>query len=300
LPPKVDVWTDWWAKNGAKIEIVERPKGPATGKPGALSDTQAPVVDFGIWRSLDVIVLDSRGDHIQAILERLKFEHRTTIAGKVGEAGLHPAAVFVANCTGEIAPADVERLQWFVLAGGRLFGSCWALSEMIAKLFPGIVNKYETANEVLDNVPASNCAPESPYLQGVFGEGVEPVFALLGAHLIDVLAPERCEVLIDSPRCADTWGAGTLAVLFTQGHGTIVDSVNHFEEQGFDHITGLKTSEQRQAWAVDHMGYALEDLRKTRNERWWDKGNQASEHVQDLLVFRLVTNVVKIERGWTQ
>ncbi len=80
----------------------------------------------------------------------------------------------------------------------------------------------------------------------------------------------------------------------------MVDSVNHFEAQGFDHIVGLKTGEQRQAWAVDHMGYALEDLRKTRNERWWDKGNQASEHVQDLLVFRLVTNVVKIERGWTQ
>lgn len=300
LPPKVDVWTDWWAKNGAKIEIVERPKGPATGKPSAQSDTQAPVVDFGIWRSLDVVVLDSRGDHIQRILERLKFEHRTTIAGKVGDAGLHPAAVFVANCTGEIAPADVERLEWFVLAGGRLFGSCWALSETIAKIFPGVLNKYETSNEVLENVPASNCAPESPYLQGVFGAGVEPVFVLEGAHLIDVLAPERCEVLIDSPHCAQSWGSGTLAALFTEGHGTVVDSVNHFEDQGFDHVEGLKTSEQRQAWAVDHMGYALEDLRKTRNERWWDKGNQASEHVQDLLVFRLVTNVVKIERGWTQ
>jgi HEAT repeat protein len=298
LPPKPEPWNEWWAKNGAKVELVDPHKEPSTPAPSD-EGTRAPVVDFTVWRGLDVLVLETRsgGDHIQSVLERQKLEHRKTLAGKIGESGLHPAAVFVANCPGEIEAVDVERIQWFVLCGGRLFGSCWALTETIARSFPGVIQKAETASEVIDMVPASDWARASPYNAGVFLPGVEPEFALEGAHLIEVLAPERCEVLMDSPLCAEAWASGTLAILFQEGHGTVVDSVNHFEAQGFEHVEGLKTPEARQAWAVDHMGYPLDELRKTRHEKWWDNAVRASENVQDLLVFRLVTNVVKLERG---
>jgi len=219
-----------------------------------------------------------------------------TMAGKVGESGVHAGAVFVANCTGEIEAVDVDRVRYFVLVGGNFFGSCWALHETIERALPGVVKKAETASEVLDRVPAEDCSGGSPYVAGVFMEGVVPEYALEGAHLIEIVTPERCEVLVDSPETLARWGCGNLAVLFRAGHGTVVDSVNHFEAQDFQTVEGLKTAVDRQAWAMDHMGLTYEDWRKTRHEKWWENSVRASAEVQDLSVFRLVTNVVRLSR----
>src|SRR6185436_12795655 len=120
-------------------------------------------------------------------------------------------ALFVSNCTGSIEAADVDRLRWFVYAGGHLFASCWALNKTIEVVTPGVIAKFETRDEVLANVEARDCSLSSPFLEGVFGEGVQPLYALQGAHLIDVIDPERAEVLIDSPECAEDWGSGNLA-----------------------------------------------------------------------------------------
>jgi hypothetical protein len=123
------------------------------------------------------------------------------------------------------------------------------------------------------------------------------LYALQGAHLIDVLDPERAEVLIDSPECAEDWGCGNLAAWFSAGHGTVLDSVNHYEDQGLEHAVGLKKPEERQAYAVDHMGLTLDKLRAVRNEPWWDKASKASKEVADLSTFRLVTNFVRLRRA---
>jgi hypothetical protein len=300
LPPKVEAWREWWAKKGAGLVMRDPRRLPSTG--GApVEGTVAPVLakPQEIWRDLDAVVLDSRGDHIQTVLEKQTIPHRMTSAGHVGENGVHPGAVFIANCTGEIEERDVERLRWFVLAGGHLFGSCWALHETIERALPGVVRKAETPSEVLDHVFAHDCSGGSPYVAGVFQEGVVPVYALEGAHLIEVMAPERCEVLLDSPEALAHWGCGNLAVLFQAGHGTVVDSVNHFEAQDFQTVEGLKTPADRQAWAIDHMGLTYEAWRKSKSEKWWDNSVRASANVQDLSVFRLVTNIVRLRRGET-
>ena len=292
LPPDVAAWRAWWEKNGARFEFRDPRALPSTG--GGIEGTKAPAAQ--IWRGTDVVVLDSRGDHIQSVLAKQKVAHRMTMAGKIGESGVHAGAVFVANCTGEIEAVDVDRLRWFVLVGGNLFGSCWALHETIERALPGVVRKAETASEVLERVPAADCSGGSPYVAGVFTEGVVPEYALEGAHLIEVLLPERCEVLLDSPTALAHWGAGDLAVLFRAGHGTVVDSVNHFEAQDFQTVEGLKTAADRQAWAMDHMGLSYEYWRKSRGESWWESSVKASAEVQDLSVFRLVTNVVRLSR----
>lgn len=301
LAEKVEPWREWWKKNGSTFDLAavrtrEARKKPQTVEPGK-PRAYATAVDVGIWRNLDVIVLQSRGDHIETVLADQTIEHRLTSSGKVAESGLHPGAVFVSNCTGEIEAGDVERLRWFVLTGGHLFGSCWALHETIEKVTPGVVRKCETRDEVVDRVPASACVQGSAYLEGVVTPLVVPVYALEGAHLIEVIAPERCEVLLDSPLCLSRWGSGNLAVLFDAGHGTVVDSVNHYAAQTFETVEGLKTSIDRQAWAVDHMGLPLDELRKNKGEKWWDNSVRASEQIQDLSVFRLVTNIVKERRS---
>jgi len=292
LAPEVAAWSAWWRANEARVRLYD---------PAELEDRRRRygyvVPPREVYEGLDVLVLESRGDHIQILFDELGIEHRLTAGARVAKDGLDAAGVFVANCTGECEAEDVERLAWFVRAGGYLFGSCWALHETIERIEPGVVRRFETPGEVLDDVLASPCAAQSPYLEGVFADGVRPIYALQGAHLIEVLQPERVEVLVDSPECAERWGSGELASWFRLGHGVILDSVNHFDVQGLELATHLKKREERMAYALDHMGLSYERLRATRKERWWDSNPKAAREVRDLSVFLLVTNFVRLRRA---
>lgn len=291
LPADVAAWREWWEKNGERLKL-EDPEELA-----ARREKYGYVVPASkIFEGLDVVVLESRGDRIQDVLDAQGIAYRLTASSRIAADGLDAAGVFVANCTGEIEPDDVERLEWFVRCGGYLFGSCWALHETIERIAPGPVRKLETRDEVLDQVVATPWALSSPYLTGVFPEGVEPIYHLVGAHLIEVLEPERVEVLIDSPQALEDWGGGDLACWFRVGHGVILDSVNHFASQGFAEVSGLKSREDRMAYAVDHLGLSLAELRATREEKYWDSTNKAAEAVRDLSVFELVTNFVRLRR----
>ena len=136
----------------------------------------------------------------------------------------------------------------------------------------------------------------SPYLRGVFDDHVQPFYALEGAHLIHVVDPERAEVLLDSPAAAARHGSGDLAAWFRMGHGICFNSANHFDEQGFSSAQGLDKPIDRQAFAVNHMGYSLVQLRATQDERWWSSTSKAAKEVSDLSVFRILTNFVRKKR----
>ena len=291
-PAEAKAWKAWWAQHKDKHQFVDRAQAIDAKKKYGYA-----VPDIDIYQGLDVIaLLTPRGDHIEQLLTRLKIAHRGTEAGKITACGIHPEAIFVSNCTGEIKDEDVEPLAWFVRTGGSLFGSCWALQETIARIHPGVVQKATTRDQVLDDVRARPCRADSPLLNGVFPPGVVPIYHLEGAHLIDVADPERCEVLIDSPDCAERWGNGNLAAWFFSGHGVLFDSANHFDLQGFDSAPDLKTDKDRQAYAVDHMGLTFDKWRSTRTEAYWKQGPKAGKSVPDLSAFRLLTNFVRSKR----
>lgn len=309
LPMAAEPWQSWWRDNERKVRMWTPQEVKERREKYGYSQS---IVE--VFRGLDVVVLDSRGDHIQKVLDMVRgpdkdgesppsgkgpkgaIDYRMTAAARHKLDGLHPHAVYVSNCTGEVEPEDLERIAWFVRCGGYLFGSCWSLHETIEKVYPGVVRKFETSSEVVDTVQAEPCARESRYLEGVYDGDVEPEYNLEGAHLIEVLDRERCEVLVDSPQCATRWGVGNLAVWFRAGHGLILDSVNHFDNQGLTNANWLKEIEDRQAYAVDHMGLSFADLRATQSEKWWSGNAKAAEHVYDRTALRLVTNIVRSKR----
>jgi hypothetical protein len=289
--PDAKAWKAWWAGAKGKHDFTDR-----EASLDKLKKYGYAVPDSEIYSGLDVLVFQSRGDHIEQLLEKLGIAYRTTAQGKVLEAGVHPEAIFVSNCTGELAPADVEPLAWFVRTGGSLFGSCWALSETIARIEPGVMQRAPTKDQVLDDVRALPVRGDSPLLTGVFPPAVVPIYHLEGAHLIQVLDVERCEVLIDSPDAAERWGCGNLAAWCFCGHGVLFDSANHFDLQGLEKAPDLKTGKDRQAYAVDHMGLSFDTWRQTRSEGYWNNAGKASESVPDLSAFRLLTNFVRSKR----
>ncbi len=291
VAPQEKAWRAWWAANGADYVFLDREEeARKAAKYGYAPDTS------GVYEGLDVVVLQSRGDTIEKLLERLAIGYRLTRQAAVPEAGLHPFAIFVANCTGEVRPDDIERLQWFVRVGGYVFCSCWALHHTAELVYPGPMRKLEVLGEVLDNVEAESCPTESGYLEDVFEGGTRPIYVLYGSHLIEVLDPERVEVLIDSPDCATRWGGGNLAAWFDAGHGVVLDSSNHFDLQGLEKAEGLKSADDRRAFAVDHMGIGWEDLRKLDAERVWKSGSKAAKAARDLSAFRFITNFVREKR----
>ena len=295
LERSAEAFRAWWAENGSSLLLLTPEQARERGKEYASYDPTGARA----YQELDVVVLDSRGDHIQLLLERIGVPHRMTAAGKVAQAELHPFAVYVSNCTGEVTAGDIEQLRWFVLTGGYLFGSCWSLHYTIARLYPGVVDAVPDYIDgtLVDRVAAEPAVAESPYLENVFPDGMRPVYSLSGAHLIVVQQPERCEVLVDSPECAARWGNGNLAVWFDAGHGLILDSANHFEEQGIAEATGLKTPEDRMAYAVDHLALDYARLRELAEEKWWKSNFGTAEHVFDESAFRFITNFVRRKRA---
>ena len=286
-------WRDWWAENGKRARFRTREEAKARQERYGYSAT-----DESIYVGMDVIVVPGLGDHIEKVLEQLGIEFRTVLPGNLEEAGLHPGAILLIGCTGEISADDVEIVQWYVRTGGALFTSCWSLSLTVVPTNPAVIRRFPSPGEVVDNVFARPTASalESPYLRGVFDGGVQPYYSLIGAHLIQVVDPERAEVILDSPYAAARHGSGDLAAYFRMGHGVILDTANHFEEQGFTSAPGLKGAEECQAFAVNHMGLTLEELRENQGEKWWKSPSKAATQIADLSVFRILTNFVREKR----
>jgi hypothetical protein len=117
----------------------------------------------------------------------------------------------------------------------------------------------------------------------------------MGSHLIEVIDPERFEVLIDSPDTATRWGEGNLAGWFTIGHGLVLDSANHFDLQGMSQAR-LNDEKDRMAFAVDRLGYDYAELRKLRDEGVFLKQPTAVKRTRDLTIFRFITTFVRQKR----
>jgi len=289
VAPKESGWKSWWQKAEGSFQFPDPDEDAKQQQKYGYAPSS-----YGVYEDLDVLVFQSRGDHIEKLLSKLKVAHRVTQGGGVPDSGVTPLGIYVANCTGECGPADLEQVRWAVHAGAYLFSSCWALTYHSQEVRPGFVRGIRF-DRVTDLVTAEPCLESSPYLQGVFDGVTRPKYALDGPHLIEVLDPERVEVLIDSPECATRHRASDLAAWWTIGHGLILDSVNHFDLQGFGRAPPMKEPQERMAYAVDVLGLSYSDLRDVPKGAWQSQ-QKAAEEVRDLSAFRFITNFVRQKR----
>ncbi|MCK6459014.1 MAG: HEAT repeat domain-containing protein [Planctomycetes bacterium] len=292
LDENVKSWRTWWDKWGTNFSFRDRDAEARDAKKYGYAPNPGKV-----YEDLDIVVLVTRrgGDNIQDLLAMYGIEHRLIRSGAVQKCGLHPHSLFVANCPGEIVDKDVEAIQFYVHAGGYLFASCWALTHTVQRCFPEIVRKYENRLQVVDTVEAELVPGQSPFTKDVFTAGCQPLYELMGSHLIEVIDPERFEVLIDSPDTATRWGEGNLAGWFTIGHGLVLDSANHFDLQGMSQAR-LSDEKDRMAFAVDRLGYDYAELRKLRDEGVFLKQPTAVKRTRDLTIFRFITTFVRQKR----
>lgn len=182
-------------------------------------------------QSLDPIeVLEVKGqwDKADHTLKKLGISHMTIAAGQLNRTGLAKTKVLVINCAGTLGRDSLQAIRDFVVRGGYLLTTDWALDNMLRQTFPGYVewNKGKSKGNVVD---AQVVFPDRELFQGTVSHASWKLDE--ESQTIRVLKPDVVKVLAVSRDLAplDPDRQGILAVAFSFGKGKVLHMVGHFD-----------------------------------------------------------------------
>lgn len=176
----------------------------------------------------DIVVVRGQYDHVESVLKTLKIQHTTVSPGQVAKLNLNAKQLLIIDCPGTIPGAGIERIRKFVNAGGYLYTTDWALTNVVQRAFPGFIafNGRETADDVVE-VEVKQA--EHNLLKHLTLSGENPKWWLEGSsYPIRVLNPEKVEVLITSREMKKKYGEAAIAVHFRYGDGQVLHMASHF------------------------------------------------------------------------
>ncbi len=283
-------WQRWWKSKG---EAFVGPNDVAATGPRKIDPRYADGFverPYDTFKNVLVVVLTAPRDELEKTLDKLKIKHTLTRRGEVSKCGLHPRAVFFANCPGNIDADDAERLDWFVRAGGSLFTTCIAVFNIVERVFPGMMTGSKGQGEAgaLDAEPVYETRE---FVTGVFHEQARPRYQMAANQVIVPLRRERVRVVLDSVTATQRWGAGDMAAFFRVGHGLVMDSANHFALQGMGRER-LKTEDDRRAYALERLGLSFREVRKLDKKKVFRSHTKAAKACPDYTVMRLAARFV--------
>ena len=164
-----------------------------------------------------------------------------------------------------------------------------------AEIRHGFVRQLANKGDALDLVAV--WPSRDDFAPSVFREATRPRFALVDAPMLDVVDPERVDVLADSAECESEWDGGTLLATWTIGLGRVVACVAHLDAPGLacQQAPAMKDAPDRMGYALDSMDYGYADLRAIPAEIW-KSGNKSADEARDLAPLRCVTDLVRRHR----
>lgn len=181
--------------------------------------------------SLDPIeVLEVKGtwDKADRTLKNLGIPHTTIGSGQLNRIGLSRTKVLVINCAGTLDRNSLQGIRDFVMRGGYLLTTDWALENMLGQTFPGYVewNKGKSKGNVVD---ARVVLPDRELFQGTVNNASWKLDE--ESQTVRVLKPDVVKVLAVSRDLAplDPDRQGILAVAFSFGKGKVLHLVGHFD-----------------------------------------------------------------------
>jgi hypothetical protein len=142
---------------------------------------------------------------------------------------LNAKQLLIINCSGSLGPKGLEKVRKFVNAGGFLYTTDWALTNVVEKAFPGFIafNGRETADDVVEVQVKESSG--SNLLKHLHLANANPKWWLEGSsYPIRVLAPDKVEVLVESREMKKKYGAAPVAVMFRYGDGKVLHIASHF------------------------------------------------------------------------
>lgn len=176
----------------------------------------------------DIVVVRGQYDRVEDVLRQLDIKHTTVNPHQVAALNLNAKQLLIVDCPGNIPTAGIERIRKFVNAGGYLYTTDWALTNVVQKAFPGFIafNGRETADDVVE-VEVKQA--EHNLLKHLTLSRDNPKWWLEGSsYPIKVLQPEKVDVLITSKEMKRKYGEAPIAVHFRYGDGQVLHMASHF------------------------------------------------------------------------
>ena len=177
---------------------------------------------------IEVLELKGQWDKADRTLKNLGIPHTTIGAGQLDRTGLSRTKVLVVNCAGTLDRESLQAIRDFVMRGGYLLTTDWALDNMLRQTFPGYVewNKGKSKGNVVD---AQVVLPDRELFQGTVSNASWKLDE--ESQTIRVLKPDAVRVLAVSRGLAplDPDRLGILAVSFAFGKGKVLHLVGHFD-----------------------------------------------------------------------
>lgn len=171
-----------------------------------------------------------------------KFIERGDIRRKIRKINFDKYDLVLIGCPGKKIPhKEFSRIKDYVLNGGWLITTDWALESIIEPIFPGYIrwNRERTGDVV---VPCQILKPNHPFLDGVLDEFSQSKWKSKDSdeqtfkwwlenrsYPIEVSNSKEVQVLIRSNRIEKKWGAGPVLVYFEFGKkgGRVIHLISH-------------------------------------------------------------------------
>jgi hypothetical protein len=175
-----------------------------------------------------VVCVKGRWDDSSKTLDKFQIPHMKVGSGKLASTNLANTRVVIVDCAGSINNAGKQKLRDFVMRGGYLLSTDWALDGFLTSTWPKSIswNKGTNRRDIVD----ATAFDTDPVL---FKHAVTNAYWKLDqdSHLIHVEPGANVRILAISRQLVqdDPDRAGILAVVFPFGRGFVMHMTGHFD-----------------------------------------------------------------------
>lgn len=175
-----------------------------------------------------VVVIKGQWDNSSKTLTKLQIPHTRIGGGKVAAFPFESTKVVIVDCPGDLPRAACQKLRNFVIRGGYLLSTDWALDNFTGPVFNDYIqwNKGMNRRDIVD----ATVSDTDPVL---FARTVSNAHWKLDqdSHLIHVVNRDAVRILAQSRELVqdDPDKAGILAVMFPFGRGYVLHMTGHFD-----------------------------------------------------------------------
>lgn len=174
----------------------------------------------------DIIDVTGHWDDAGKTLAKLGIPCTRISTGDLRKYPLDHAKVLIINCAGFINRDCFQRIRDFVVAGGYLLTTDWAIDNVLQGAFPGYVSYNHKRNRNLEYV-AQVTDPDPILFRNTVSSANWKCET--GCHLVTVQKPEIVRCIVRSRALAGEDGEGVLALTFPFGRGQVLHMVGHFD-----------------------------------------------------------------------